>query len=99
MLLVMAIATPPGGAGVANKTVASELLPPMISTGLKVSDLISGGLIVIIAVAVEPAYFPVMTAWVTAPTEIVFRVKLAEDFPAGTFNAIGTDATALELVR
>ncbi len=90
--------SPPLGAGPVSVTVAVELDPPMTEAGLRTSELRTGARIFSVADWLVPLRLAEIDVPVSEATAVVFTVKVAEVFPAGTVILAGTVAAALPLV-
>ncbi len=66
---------------------------------LTVSVDAAGGLIVSVALRVEPPSVALTVAFVVEVTDVVLTLKVAEDAPAGTTTLEGTEARELLLAR
>jgi hypothetical protein len=66
---------------------------------LTVSAVVVGGLIVSVALRVEPPRVALTVALVVEVTDVVLTLKVAEDEPAGTTTLDGTEARELLLAR
>jgi hypothetical protein len=78
-------------AGAFSVIVAMEFTrPPTTEVGVKVIDTSWGGLSVSVAVLVTPFRVAVTVPVVTAPTELLVKVKFALVAPAGTVTVAGS---------
>jgi len=89
------IAIPEVGAAVPRVTVPTAPTVPMTLPGATLIAVISGGVIVKLAVFEMPAKVPVMVAVTDEFTELVLIVKVAEDVPAEMFTVGGVNAEVL----
>lgn len=97
LLLAMFTVIPPVGAVVSRVTVAVEFVrPPVTLVGFNVTEVITGGVIVKVAVA-EPFNVAVIVAVVVAATFLEVAVNVAVVAPAVTATLAGTVAEAEEL--
>jgi len=68
---VRLITWPPVGAAVFSVTVPVELVPPITDAGLRVTELVDGGSIVMLAPALLPPPLAVIVATVAVETAVV----------------------------
>src|SRR5262245_23139131 len=89
---------PPAGAALVSVTVPGAGLPPVTLAGdTRSADSDAGGgggLTASVAVRLTPANVAVKPTLLTAPTDVVVTVNVAEVAPAATVTLAGTEATA-----
>ena len=90
VLLALNLSTkPPVGAGPLRETVPVDEAPPITDAGTTETPVNVAGLIVSVAVFVEPASTPLMVADTTLDTAVVDIVKEAVVAPALTVTVVG----------
>lgn len=97
LLLEIATAEPPDGAGPVRVTVPTDPTPAMTLVGFKDRDERRGGVTASVAVCV-PLYVPEIVTEVVVPTACVVAVKVPVVAPAATVMFAGTDTAAVLLL-
>jgi hypothetical protein len=98
LLLERATTAPAAGAGPLSVTVPVDELPPVTLDGFSVSDVSTGGAMVMEAVCIAPLKTAEMMGVVDAATGLVVTVNVVLVVPSGIVTVAGTftDASLLE---
>jgi len=99
LLEVKATVRPPLGAGPLIVTVPVDVSPELTSVGFMANPVMTGGVMVRVAVSETLPRVAVIVGVSAAATALVVTVALAVIAPAGTVTVAGTDALALFELR